>query len=163
MPRVWASLGSNVDRRNSVRGAVRALRERYGELMVSSVYESPAVGVDAPPFYNLVVGFDSEQRVERIYHEFRALEAAFGRVRGGDKFAPRTLDIDILTYGSQVLQRAEFELPRDEILRYAFVLGPLAEVAAHERHPLEQRSYGDLWRDFDQKSQPLQRVDMDFD
>ncbi len=163
MARVWSSLGSNVRRRQSIRAATAMLREQYGKLVISRVFESPAVGVDAPPFFNLVVGFETSKEPERIYHEFRAIEAALGRQRGEDKFAPRTLDIDMLTYGSRIIQHRDFILPRDEIVRYAFVLGPLAEVAPAEVHPLEQRSYGDLWRQFDHQSQPLQAVEIDLE
>ena len=52
--------------------------------------------------------------------------------------------------------------PRDEILRYAFVLCPLAEVAGDTLHPVERRSYRDLWANFEHRSQPMQRVQPDF-
>jgi len=155
MTRVWISIGSNLDRERSVRGAVRELRRRFGELTLSRVYETESVGYPGPPFFNLVAGFDTSESPEMLQRLFHQLEADFGRVRQADKNAPRTLDVDLLTYGDMVRRDGAVELPRDEILRYGFVLGPLAEVAPQEIHPLAKRSYADLWADFDRDAQPL--------
>jgi 2-amino-4-hydroxy-6-hydroxymethyldihydropteridine diphosphokinase len=148
VPRVWVSLGSNLDRESSLRGAVRALRGHYGFLVLSPVYESLAVGFAGEPFFNLVVGFDTVASVSELRASLRAIEDAAGRVRGPDKFAPRTLDLDLLTYGDANGCIDGYDLPRDEILRYAFVLKPLTDVAGDERHPATQRTYHELWRDF---------------
>lgn len=158
MPRVWLSIGSNIDRERHIGGALERLRREFGELAVSRVYETEAVGFSGDAFYNLVVGLDTDLSPQELNARMHAIEAAHGRKRGGEKFAPRTLDIDLLTYGDQVLSRPGLELPRDEILKYAFVLGPLAEVAPHERHPLDGRTYAELWQAFDD-GQPLRPVD----
>jgi 2-amino-4-hydroxy-6-hydroxymethyldihydropteridine diphosphokinase len=163
MPRVWLSLGSNIDREVNIRGAVGALRERFGQVLLSTVYESEAVGFEGDHFFNLVAGIESERPIPELMSEFRRIEADYGRVRGGDKFAPRTLDIDLLTYGDLVMRDERMELPRDEILEYAFVLKPLAEVAPEEVHPVEGVTYAELWSRFDAESQPLWPVAFDFD
>jgi 2-amino-4-hydroxy-6-hydroxymethyldihydropteridine diphosphokinase len=149
MPRVWLSIGSNIDRERHIAGALDSLRREFGELAVSRVYETEAVGFSGDAFYNLVAGLDTELPPEQLNARMHQIEAAHGRTRGGEKFAPRTLDIDLLTYGDQVLSRPGLELPRDEILKYAFVLGPLAEVAPDERHPVDGRTYAELWQAFD--------------
>jgi 2-amino-4-hydroxy-6-hydroxymethyldihydropteridine diphosphokinase len=159
--RAWLSLGSNVDRERNIRGALRDLAAEFGELVVSRVYECEAVGFDGDPFYNLVVGIDTRLPPLQLARAMRAIEDAHGRTRGGDKFAPRTLDIDLLTYGDQVLDKDPLRLPRDEILKYAFVLGPLAEVAGGERHPVDGRSYAELWAAFDRDAQPLRPVEFE--
>ena len=161
MARVWLSLGSNIDREENIRAAVRTLRRVFGRLILSSVYEGEAVGFQGPPFFNLVVGAETERGPQELIELFRRIEQDQGRCRGVDKFAPRTLDIDLLTYGDQVIQLEKVSLPRDEITRYAFVLLPLAEVAGEERHPLNGLSYRELWERFDQTSQPLWRVDLE--
>lgn len=161
MPRIWLSLGSNQAREPSLRGAVRMLREAFGPLVLSAVYESDAVGFAGEPFLNLVAGADTDWPVEAVQQRLRAIEDAHGRVRGGDRFGPRTLDIDLLVYGDLV--RREADLPRDDIRRHAFVLGPLAEVAPDELHPVLGRSYAALWAAFDQSLQPLRRVDFEWD
>ena len=159
--RAWLSLGSNIDRERNIRGALRDLAAEFGELVVSRVYECEAVGFDGDPFYNLVVGIDSQLPPLELARAMRAIEDAHGRTRAGDKFAPRTLDIDLLTYGDQVLDEGPLRLPRDEILKYAFVLGPLAEVAGGERHPVDGRSYAALWDAFDQAAEPLRPVELE--
>jgi len=162
MPRCWISIGSNQDRERSIRGAVRALHERFGELILSSVYESEAVGFDGQPFLNLVAGFDTSEHATGIRATLRSIEDANGRVRGPDKFAPRTLDLDLLTYGDKVDITQGQELPRGEILRYAFVLGPLSEVAGDEIHPVVGRSYRELWDNFGRVKESIERVLFDF-
>jgi 2-amino-4-hydroxy-6-hydroxymethyldihydropteridine diphosphokinase len=144
MPRCWLSLGSNQAREASIRGAIADLRSAFGDLVLSSVYESPAEGFAGEPFLNLVAGIDTNLSVGAIDRILRAIENAHGRLRGPDKFAPRTLDIDLLTYGRVSGTLDGRELPRDEILRYAFVLGPLAEVAPDEVHPGIGRTFRDL-------------------
>jgi len=148
MVRVWVSVGSNIDRERYVRAALRALRERFGRLQLSPIYESPAEGFDGDPFYNLVVGFDTDVPPERLYALLREIEDANGRARGSGKFSARTLDIDALTYGDQVTDAGGKHLPRDEITRYAFVLKPLADVAGDQLHPELRSSFAQLWNDF---------------
>ncbi|MFC1685277.1 2-amino-4-hydroxy-6-hydroxymethyldihydropteridine diphosphokinase, partial [Pseudomonadota bacterium] len=87
--------------------------------------------------------------------------AAHGRERCGEKFASRTLDIDLLTYGDQVIKEGKVEIPREEITRYAFVLLPLAEVAGDEQHPVLGLSYRELWQGFDGEGQVLAPVEFE--
>jgi 2-amino-4-hydroxy-6-hydroxymethyldihydropteridine diphosphokinase len=161
MPRCWLSIGSNQDREASIRGAVADLAATFGPLVLSRVYESPAEGFAGEPFLNLVAGIETDLGVADIDRTLRRIEDAHGRVRGQDRFAPRTLDIDILTYGDLIGTPDGRELPRDEILRYAFVLGPLAEVAPQEVHPGTGLTYRVLWSCFDRPGQTLTPVAID--
>jgi len=162
MARCWISIGSNQDREPCIRGAVHTLHARFGKLILSSVYESEAVGFDGQPFLNLVAGFDSGEPVGVLLTALRAIEDGFGRIRGPDKFAPRTLDLDLLTYGDRAGTIDGCTLPRDEILYHAFVLGPLAEVAAQERHPTSGRCYGELWQALEKSAPPLRSIAFEF-
>jgi 2-amino-4-hydroxy-6-hydroxymethyldihydropteridine diphosphokinase len=162
MPWVWLSLGSNIERERHIRQAVHALRSSHPDAVLSSVYESEAEGFEGKPFYNLVMGFETDETPSVLVGRLRDIEAASGRVRGQQKFGDRTLDIDLLTYGDQVLKRDGLILPRDEITRYAFVLGPLAEVAGGQRHPVVGQTYGALWEAFDKAANPLRPVDFVF-
>jgi 2-amino-4-hydroxy-6-hydroxymethyldihydropteridine diphosphokinase len=155
MPCVWLSIGSNQDRERNIQGAVRALRAEFNELILSSVYESPAVGFDGDPFFNLVAGISTELPVNLLNKKLRAIEEAHGRIRKGKRFASRTLDLDLLTYGDLISDEDGITLPREEIMRYSFVLLPLMEVAGDERHPLNGRTYSELWQAFDSSSQPI--------
>lgn len=145
MPRVWISVGSNIDRERSVNSALRELHGQFGPLVVSPVYEAVAVGFDGDAFFNLVVGLDTESPPDALHAELRSIETHNGRERNQPGIASRTLDLDLLTYGLGVTQAGGKHLPRDEILRYAFVLGPLADVAPYERHPENGTTYLDLW------------------
>jgi 2-amino-4-hydroxy-6-hydroxymethyldihydropteridine diphosphokinase len=135
------------------------LRERFGELRHSRVYESAAVGFSGAPFYNLVAAFDCELPVERLQAALSEIELERGRIRGAARLGPRTLDLDLLLYGDLVDPR--HNLPRAEILRYAFVLAPLAEIAALERHPVTGRTFAELWADFRDREQQVTATDFE--
>jgi len=149
MTRAWISVGSNVEPEANVRRALENLRRRFGELVCSPVYRTAAEGFEGDDFLNLVVGIDTELPPEAVHALLRQIEDLQGRVSGGGKFSSRTLDLDLLTHGERVIP--ELGLPRDEILRYAFVLRPLAEVAPGERHPLNGETYAELWQAFGDK------------
>lgn len=162
MPRVFVGIGSNIDRERHIRDGVADLRRRFGELALSIVYESEAVGFDGNNFYNLVAAFDSDESVEAINDALHEIEDANGRTREGPRFSSRTLDIDLLLYGDAVMQQGKLELPRDEIIRNAFVLRPLAEMVPELHHPLLNKSYAELWAGFDKQKQPLTPVPFEF-
>lgn len=163
MPRVYLSLGSNIDRERNLRGALRDLEGLYGDLLVSTVYESEAVGFEGDNFYNLVVGLDTDKPVSELVAELHAIEDAHGRVRGGPRFASRTLDIDILTYGNACGEIDGVQLPRDEILKNAFVLQPLAGIAPNDRHPETVRPYAEHWDAYDHGRQRLWPIEFPLD
>lgn len=145
MPRVFLSLGSNIDAENNLRLAMRELRERFGAIEHSPVYRSRAVGFDGDDFLNLVIATDTNVPVARIIAEVEAIHALAGRHRGEARFAPRTLDIDLLIYGDRVVD-SPVRLPRPDVLDYAFVLCPLADLAPDARHPVDGRTYAELWQ-----------------
>lgn len=146
MPRVYVSIGSNIDRVANIRGAMHALRARFGKIAHSTVYESPAEGFDGENFYNLVAGFDTVESVEAVRAVLSEIEAAQGRVRTANRYSARTLDVDILLYGDLVRHDERFDIPRREITEYAYVLRPLAELAPETRHPETGMRLTDLWR-----------------
>tara|TARA_R110001583_G_scaffold90764_6_gene232752 strand:- start:872 stop:1399 length:528 start_codon:yes stop_codon:yes gene_type:complete len=154
---VYISIGSNIDRERYVRASLDALAGWFGELEISPVYESEAVGFDGSPFLNLVVGVKTHLSVGELSQYFKQLEAENGRRRNAPKFSARTLDLDILTYGEAVGRMDGVELPRGEILKNAFVLRPLADIAPTVKHPVCRTSYLELWQAYntDQKLWPV--------
>lgn len=157
---VWVSIGSNIERERHVRAALAALRARFGRLVVSPVYETPAEGFQGDPFLNLVAGFETELSPVALHAALRDIENDNGRVRGAEKFSARTLDIDTLTYADRVTSEGGKALPRDEIARYAFVLKPLADVAPDEIHPISGRSYRQLWEAFGGERGGLREIEL---
>jgi 2-amino-4-hydroxy-6-hydroxymethyldihydropteridine diphosphokinase len=162
MTKIYLSLGSNVDRHRHITAALDALCALLGELQISSVYESKSVGFDGSNFFNLVVGANTSLSVAELSETFKKIEDDNGRKRSGPKFSPRTLDIDILTYGDFVGCDAGVDLPRAEITQNAFVLLPLAELAPSVLHPTLNISYADLWKAYDKQSQRLWSIDFEW-
>lgn len=155
MTAIYLSLGSNVDRRKHIVAALDALTELFGELHISSVYESKSVGFNGSNFFNLVVGANTDFSIGELSERLKKIEDANGRLRNGPKFSPRTLDIDILTYGDFVGVEAGVELPRAEIIHNAFVLLPLSEIAPDLLHPQLGVTYASLWANYDKTLQFL--------
>jgi len=147
MARAYVSIGSNVEPGRHVRAALEALAERFGPLVVSPVYEGPAVGFSGANFLNLVVGFETGEPPARVVQALKGIEAAHGRIRAGPRFADRTLDLDLILYGNQVIRAEGVSVPRDEVIAHAHVLRPLADIAGAEVHPVLGRSYRDLWQE----------------
>lgn len=160
MPRVYVSIGSNVERERNIRAAVRALRGAFAAVALSPVYESAAEGFDGDHFYNLVGAFDSTLPLEQVCERLAAIEAAQGRSRGGPRFGPRTLDLDVLLYGALVRHDDRFDIPRRDILAYAHVLRPLADLAPDVQHPETGKFLADLWRHYS-GNDTLRRVLLD--
>ncbi len=160
MARVYLGLGSNVDAERNLALGVRELRSRYGNLDVSPVYRSRAVGFDGDDFLNLVVGLVTDDAPEEIQRQIEQIHDLAGRERGEERYASRTLDIDLLLWGDLVRAAPPPRLPRPDVLEYAFVLRPLADLDPGLLHPETGRAVGEHWRAFDADSQPLEPVSL---
>lgn len=114
---------------------MQQLCKDFGNVRFSRIYETPAEGFDGEPFLNLAAGFTTGRSAEDLRHYLQKLEDSHGRIRGKEKFSARTLDVDLLLYDALNLQPAQ-NLPHSDILKYAFVLLPLAEIAPDIQHPL---------------------------
>lgn len=163
MVRVFVSIGSNIDKEHHVRTAVAELRRHYGDVMVSSVYESEPVGMEGENFYNLVVSFVTDQTPRAVAATLREIESQHQRDRRGARFASRTLDLDMILYGDTVLNVDGLVIPRAEATTCAYALWPLAEIAGNVRHPVSGERFFDLWSRFDKSSQPIWPVDITLD
>jgi len=146
MARVYVGLGSNLDREKRLREALGLLRLDFGDIEMSPVYASAAVGFDGSNFLNLVVGFDSPLKVGEVAKAFRDIENQLGRDRSLPKFASRSIDLDILLYGDRIVDVPGICIPRPEILVNAFVLKPLQDIAPQRLHPVSKQSYAGHWQ-----------------
>ena len=161
MAQVYLSLGSNIDQYHNISSCLKVLEATFGKLTISPIYESEAVGFEGDNFLNLVVGIVTELSVGELLNVLRDIEDQHGRVRKCERFSARTLDIDILTYDDLLGFYDGVELPRDEVLKNAFVLLPLADLAGDSLHPETQKSFRWHWRQFDQSSQKLWVIDLE--
>ncbi len=144
--RVYLSLGSNIEPEQHLRTAIAALRAQFGDLLISSVHRTDAVGFDGPGFLNMAIGLDTGWTPQDLDRWLHALEDRNGRRRDVERYSSRTLDIDIVLFGDLIVDGpGHLQIPRDE-LKHAFVLAPLAEIAPFARHPQNGRSISELWR-----------------
>jgi 2-amino-4-hydroxy-6-hydroxymethyldihydropteridine diphosphokinase len=149
MPTAYVSIGSNIQRDLHIPSSLKALKQHFGALTLSSVYETAAIGFAGDAFYNLVVGFNADMPAKAVAKILRQIELEHGRTRDSQKFSARTLDLDLILYDDLIMTDGRLQLPRDEIERYAFVLEPLAEIAPALQHPIKHIDYTSLWQTFD--------------
>ncbi len=155
---VYVSLGSNIAPVEHLRQAYQELAATYGELHSSHVYRTAAVGFDGDDFLNMVIGFHTREKPQAVLEHIEEMHDTAERVRTDNPNSPRTLDVDLLLYGSMVSRR--LNLPHGDIDRYAFVAGPLAELAPDLRHPVSGKTMAELWAGFDAGERDLQPVDI---
>ena len=159
----FISIGSNIDKDEHIPASLRSLKTLFGELTQSSIYETAAVGFTGASFYNLVVSFTADLSAKQVAKALREIELEHGRDREAAKFSSRTLDLDLILFGEQIINDGRLRIPRDEIERYAFVLEPLAEIAATALHPISGKSFGELWRSFDKTGLDQHKVQPDWE
>ncbi|MFT6958435.1 MAG: 2-amino-4-hydroxy-6-hydroxymethyldihydropteridine diphosphokinase [Halieaceae bacterium] len=159
MARVYLGVGSNIERERYIVAGLDALQGLFGELALSPVYDSEAIGFEGQPFLNLVAAVDTELSLAELAARLRHIETEHGRPAHASPNSSRQLDIDILLYDQLVGVINGVELPRGEIMHNAFVLRPLAELAPERLHPVVEQSYHALWQAYDKSTQALKRVD----
>ena len=155
MTPVFVALGSNIDPDARLRAAARLLKRQFADSRFSRSYRNRAVGFEGDDFINAVVSFSTDLPVPALLEALRAIEAACGRGREDPKWGPRAIDLDLLLYGDEVSEGPGYSLPRRDLLRRAYMLGPLAELAPALRHPQSGQSIGTHWAAFEQREHPL--------
>jgi 2-amino-4-hydroxy-6-hydroxymethyldihydropteridine diphosphokinase len=145
---VYVGAGSNDDPERNLRSAVAVLKAKYGDLRISSVYETPPIGCGGAHFLNFVLGFLTTQSPQEVMETLHAIEYQHGRRHDARRQGPFPLDLDILLYGDLIARGDGLEIPCDDIDSRAFVIGPLAELIPHQRHPVSGISYAELWQAF---------------
>ncbi len=142
----YLSLGSNIEPEKHLRAAVAELRERFGDVLLSPFYRTPAVGFDGADFLNAAARIETGLSPEELDAWLHALEDRHARDRSGPRFSSRTLDVDLLLYDDRVLRGpGHLELPRPELAKQAFVLKPMADIAPEVVHPALGKTLGELW------------------
>lgn len=143
---ILISVGSNIDKEHNTKCGLQALHRDFGELILSTVYESESVGFDGDNFLNLVVLAYTKRSIAEVCSRLKGIEDEHGRTRD-KKYGNRTLDLDLLTFDNANTSDPVV-LPREEIEYNAFVLRPMAEIVPQQIHPSTQKSYAVLWQEF---------------
>lgn len=159
MARVAVSIGSNLERERNVKDALAALGIIFGKLSRSPVYESAAYGFDGPPFYNLVVVFETLLDVRALRAKIQAIENLQGREMGENRSGSRSLDLDLLLYDDGVFHDQGLDVPRREIFEHAYILKPLADLLPAAPHPVTGELFADIWLRLGSRQEALSVVD----
>ena len=160
MSTVYLGLGSNIDAKDNISSAIDALRQAFGRVECSRVYQTPAFGFEGDDFINLVARVETEMSPLELKSCLTGLEDRHGRDRQSPKFSDRTLDIDTLLYDDLYLLSPALNIPHDEILEAVHVLKPLAELAPDLIHPISGSSMIELWYAFPVKDAELVSVEL---
>lgn len=161
MPDVYLGLGSNLRPEDNLKLALRELAERFTLKRVSPVYRNEPVGFDGEDFLNAVAFVETDMPAAAVCGELEQIHELAGRRRGHESFVSRTLDIDLLLYGGDIIDRPPVRVPRDDILRYSFVLRPLADIAPGLVHPVSGQSMAEHWAAFDARGHRLVVADLE--
>ncbi len=131
MTRTFVSVGSNIDPAHNVREAIRRLASVEHVIAISTIYRTPAEDhPEQPPYYNCVVALETSKPPANLkLHVFRRIEKELGRTRSADKFAPRTIDLDLIWYDDLVMTGPDLTLPDPQISERPFLAVPLCEIA----------------------------------
>jgi 2-amino-4-hydroxy-6-hydroxymethyldihydropteridine diphosphokinase len=134
MARAYVGLGANLGEREvTLRRALELLAATPGieVVAVSSFRETDPVGfLDQPPFLNAAAALETSLPARELLAALLAVERGLGRTREGPRFGPRTVDLDLLLYGDEILDEPGLEVPHPRLHERRFALEPLAELAA---------------------------------
>ena len=147
MTRAYVALGANLgDRAAAIASAIAALRATPGITVeaVSRVWETAPIGPPQPAYLNAALALDTSLDALALLARLHAIEAEAGRIRGAERNLPRTLDLDLLLFGGLAIESDEIVVPHPRMHERAFVLEPLAEIAAHEVHPILRETIATL-------------------
>ncbi len=156
---VTLSLGSNINAEANILRCLDRLQAEFGELVLSQVFESEAVGFQGDNFLNMAVALETDLPLAPLSNLLKRIEDENGRDRNQPRFCGRPLDIDILTYDDLTGVFDGIRLPRPEITENAFVLWPLSQIAGDRVHPPTGLCYLDLWASYEKQRQKLWPVD----
>ena len=159
--RVFVAAGSNVEPEKNLARACAEIAHTWPDAHFSRAYRNVAVGFEGPDFINLVIGFSAAQPLHSVIEKLRGIETNCGRPRYAPKWASRTMDLDVLLFGDLVEKTTDYTLPRPDLLKRPYMLGPLAEIAADVVHPTERRTNGELWAAFDRDGHQMTPVRVD--
>ena len=160
MTEVFFGIGSNIRPEENIILAVREIKNIFEDVLVSPVYKNKSVGFEGSDFLNLVVRCSTKMSVYEVNEFIEQVHNLSGRERKSNKYLSRTLDIDLLMFGDDIIEDNKIHIPRDDILKYTFVLKPLVDIAPESIHPVTKSSFLDHWKRIDKTKNSLISVDI---
>ena len=161
MSQVYVAIGSNIHPEENISKAARELARIFPGARFSSWYRNRAVGFVGDDFVNGVVGFETDLPLRSVIEQLHSVEALCGRPRNAPRWAPRSMDLDVLLYDNIVCAEPTLTLPRPDLLKRPYMLGPLAEIAPEVIHPTAGLTIAELWQRFDRGAHAMDRIDTD--
>jgi 2-amino-4-hydroxy-6-hydroxymethyldihydropteridine diphosphokinase len=158
--RVFVAAGSNLEPEKHLARACAEVRASWPDAVFSRAFRNVAVGFDGPDFINLVMGFSTAQPLDEVITRLRAIETLCGRPRHAPKWASRSMDLDVLLFGDRVEKTSDYTLPRPDLIKRPYMLGPMAEIAPEVVHPTAGKTIGQLWREFDREGHVMSPVEL---
>jgi len=142
MHSIHINIGSNENREHNIAQAIDSLRMNFFEIECSDIFESASVGFKGNNFYNVGINAMTDLNIVDVISVLHTIEDKQGRDRSQPKFSSRGVDLDLVLYDEIIDEKNN--LPRDDILKYNFVLSPLAQLNPESVHPIEQKKYTQL-------------------
>jgi 2-amino-4-hydroxy-6-hydroxymethyldihydropteridine diphosphokinase len=149
MTAVYVAAGSNVEPEKNLARACEEIANSWSDAQFSRAFRNKAVGFDGPDFLNMVVKFHATDPIDVVITRLREIETLCGRPRNAPKWASRSMDLDVLLFGARIEKTADYTVPRPDLLKRPYMLGPMAEIAPGVIHPIEKKTIGELWAAFD--------------
>jgi 2-amino-4-hydroxy-6-hydroxymethyldihydropteridine diphosphokinase len=139
---IHINIGSNQNRKHNIALALDVLRLNFFNVECSDIFESAAAGFAAADFYNMGINATTDLKIEEVLQVLHTIEDNQGRDRSQPKFSSREIDLDLVLYDAVI--DAKYNLPRNDILKYNFVLAPLMQLNPDDKHPVENKTYRQL-------------------
>ena len=143
---IHINIGSNDNRVLNIKLALKAIKIAFSNIVISSLYESPAANFKGNDFYNVGINATINKQAHQVRSILKNIEDYLNRQRGLKKNRTIAVDLDLVFFDELVDDT--LKLPRADILKYAHVLAPLSELNANKIHPVEGRTYQKLWQEF---------------
>ncbi|MGI6294502.1 MAG: 2-amino-4-hydroxy-6-hydroxymethyldihydropteridine diphosphokinase [Armatimonadota bacterium] len=142
---VFISVGSNISPEINIPKALGLLAKRVAVIGISRFFLTEPLGTVGPAFYNGVIEIDTDMAPYDLkYQVLRDIENALGRVRGPDKYAPRTIDLDVIVYKGSIIDEPDLKIPDPDITQRPFLAVPLYDLAPKMRLPGTNRALSDI-------------------
>ena len=146
MPKIYLSLGSNINPEENLNKAKELLKQEYQPEQESKTYKTKSEGFEGEDFLNQVICLATEDSLNMVVAKLKDIENKIGRKKRAEKFSDREIDIDLLLYGNYVGKVLGKDIPHKDIDLYRFVLEPLAEIAPDFVHPTHQEKISEIWK-----------------